>query len=106
MLYCKKCDGHLGHYCENGKRVFDVGYERLGLFCKTCAEIVENDLKNKRFVEEYKGNQIYLKDERYFPYWECQYFFNNLDDVKIRIDNPHIAIVDTNAFKFLLDEVK
>lgn len=97
-LKCKQCDKELnlkefsrGDY----KMVFDVDMQKVGLFCKEHGEEVESKLKEKRFVEEYKGSKIYCKNGNFIPYWECHYFFKSIEDVKERIDNSHVAIVDT-----------
>lgn len=101
MMKCKQCGKDLGYFNENGYIVFDVDFQRVGSFCQEHGINVENSLKEKRFVEEYKGNKIYSKDGVFFPYWGCQYFFDNLKDTKVRIDNSHIAIINKNAFKFI-----
>ena len=101
MLKCKECGKDLGHFNEYGVRVFDVGVVHVGVFCTEHGEIVENESKQKRFVEEYKGNKIYMKNGQYYPYWECQYSFDNLKNVKIRIDNSHTAVINKDAFKFI-----
>ncbi|MCA1026985.1 hypothetical protein LCM23_12865 [Cytobacillus kochii] len=101
MLKCKQCNKELSfREFTNGnyKKVLDVDLEKIGLFCKEHGEEVEFNLKEKRFVEEYKGNKIYSKDNKFIPYWECDYYFKSIDDVKERIDSSHIAIVDTRMF--------
>jgi hypothetical protein len=101
MLKCKQCNKEL-NFREfvngNYKKVLDVDLQKVGLFCKEHGEEVEEALKQERFVEEYKGNKIYCKDGSYIPYWECHYYFKSLDDVKKRIDNTHVAVVDTRMF--------
>ncbi len=101
MIACKQCGKDLGFFAEYGYRVFDVGMERVGLFCKEHSNELEKKLKNKRFIEEYKETSIYMKDGKYFPYWDCLYYFDNLDDVKIRIDNSQMAIVNLGVFKLI-----
>ncbi|QPK89803.1 hypothetical protein IEN91_05020 [Bacillus velezensis] len=102
MLKCKQCGADLGF--KNVYRVFDLGLERVGVFCQEHAEETERGLKEKRFVEEYNGSKIYSRDGKYFPYWDCQYFFDNIEDTRKRIDSPHIAIVDKQAVKLFLGE--
>lgn len=101
MLKCKQCGEDLGHYCQYGYRVFDLGLKKVGLFCEEHGRLVEENLKAKRFVEEYKGNKIYMKDGNYYPYWECPYYFDNLDDVRTRIDNSQVPYADLGVFKFI-----
>lgn len=99
MIKCRQCDKDLALNEIFGVR--DVDLQRVGVFCREHGEIVQNNLKEKRFIEEYNGNKIYSKDGEYFPYWECSYSFVTLKDTKTRIDNPQIAVVNMNAFKTL-----
>lgn len=85
MIYCKKCKNKLSFF--NIYELRDVDCKRIGIFCNICGRDTEERLKEDRFIEEYKNNRIYLKDGRYYPYWECQYFFNSLEEVKVRIDD-------------------
>ena len=71
-------------YHELSKPTF-YGY---GLFCSD--ECYENYLK-KHFVEEYRGQSIYsgtLENGEvvYVPYIGCQYYFDNLEECRKRID--------------------
>ncbi|MNW70197.1 hypothetical protein D3C74_494160 [compost metagenome] len=58
-----------------------------------------------RFVEEYKGIPIYLKDDKY-GLWGASYYFTSVQDARTRIDNKHLAYVDPNVFKFLSEQMK
>lgn len=94
---CHKCDKELTlkHFVhQECRKVLDVDLTKIGLFCTEHADEVESGLKEIRFVEEYKGNKIYSKAGSFIPYWGCNYYFKNIEDVKERIDNPHIGIVD------------
>jgi uncharacterized ParB-like nuclease family protein len=51
---------------------------------------------SSRWVADYNNNKIYEKDGKYYPYWECHYYFNTLEDCKKRIDAKHIAIMTSN----------
>jgi hypothetical protein len=85
----------------NIKRLADLDGKKLGVFCNECFTAVEQEIKDKRFVEEYKGNKIYSLDGNYAPYWECQYYFKSLEDVRVRIDNNHLAYVNPDMFRVL-----
>lgn len=104
MLKCKKCSKEL-NFTEfvngNFKKVLDVDLKKVGIFCKEHGEEIEEELKSERFVEEYKGNKIYCKDGKYIPYWECHYYYKSLKDVRNRIDNAYIAIVDIRMFRLI-----
>ncbi|MNJ67861.1 hypothetical protein D3C77_640660 [compost metagenome] len=100
--YCNDCSTEL--MIVNIRRLTDVDGARLGYYCSMCFPALDNEIKSKRFVEEYKGNKIYMKDECFYPYWECQYFFKSLLDVRNRIDNSHLAYVDPTMFHFINSE--
>lgn len=101
MVTCKMCDKELGYFAQEGVRVWDVDCRHVGVYCEEHAVETETALKEERFVEEYKNHQIYTKDGVYFPYWRCPYFFTDLEGARSRIDAPHIAVIDKNAFKYL-----
>lgn len=68
---------------KNGvKRVFVV-----------CSEACKNTYESRFFVEEYKGNKIYCIDGKYVPYFDCNYYFETLEDCKKRIDLRSLAIM-------------
>lgn len=54
---------------------------------------VECKKKNEEqyFVEEYKGHKIYCVNGRYIPYLECDYYYDTIEGVRDRIDNPHLV---------------
>lgn len=56
-----------------------------------CSE--ECKLKNEEqyFVEEYKGRKIYCVNGRYMPYLESDYWYDTIEGVRDRIDNPHLV---------------
>ncbi|OJT57361.1 hypothetical protein [Bacillus licheniformis] len=101
-MNCTRCNKYLGFYYKNAS-VIDVDCERVkGLYCEECKDTVENELKQQRFVEEYKGSQIYFKDGGYYPYWGCVYHFRSLEGARDRVDNPNTAILATNISKTII----
>ena len=56
-----------------------------------CSE--ECKLKNEEqyFVEEYKGRKIYCVNGKYMPYIESDYWYDSIEGVRDRIDNPHLV---------------
>lgn len=58
-----------------------------------CSEECKKKNEEQYFVEEYKGNKIYCVNGKYMPYLECDYWYDSIDDVKNRIDNPHLIPV-------------
>ncbi|WP_339193963.1 hypothetical protein MKY95_19365 [Paenibacillus sp. FSL P4-0176] len=102
-VYCKECNIDLTF--KNIKRLADLDGERIGLFCSGCFPKAEKILKERRFVEEYKGIPIYLKDNK-FGFWGATYYFSNLDDARVRVDNRHIAFIDTGALKFMVNHLR
>lgn len=98
-LLCKECDAKLT--MSNINRLLDLDFTKLGVYCNNCFPEAEFKIKKQRLVEEYKGNEIYCKDNRFSPYWHSQYFFNKLEDARLRIDNKHLAVVDTEMLKFM-----
>ncbi|EOO44197.1 hypothetical protein [Bacillus cereus] len=72
----------------------DVDGEKVkGLFCKDCVEQAWSDLIESRFAEKYNGRKIYCKDGKYFPYWNCAYYFKTVEECRVRIDYYNISIV-------------
>lgn len=55
-----------------------------------CSEECKRKNEEQYFIEEYKGNKIYCVNGRYMPYLECEYWYDSIDGVKYRIDNPHL----------------
>lgn len=58
-----------------------------------CSEECKIKNEYQYFVEEYKGNKIYCVDGKYMPYLESDYWYDSIDAVKDRIDNPHLVPV-------------
>lgn len=56
-----------------------------------CSEECKQKNEEQYFVEEYKGNKIYCVDGRYMPYLECDYWYDSIEGVRNRIDNPHLV---------------
>lgn len=55
-----------------------------------CSEECKDKNEDQYFVERYKGNNIYCVDGKYMPYLECEYWYDTIEGVKNRIDNPHL----------------
>ena len=55
-----------------------------------CSVECKDKNEEQYFVEEYKGNNIYCVNGKYMPYLTCDYFYDTIDGVKFRIDNPHL----------------
>lgn len=55
-----------------------------------CSEECKDKNEYQYFVERYKGNNIYCVDGKYMPYLECEYWYDTIEGVKDRIDNPHL----------------
>lgn len=56
-----------------------------------CSEECKQKNENQYLVEEYKGNKICCVNGMYMPYLECNYFYDSIEDVRDRIDNPHLV---------------
>lgn len=54
--------------------------------CNSCTNEYVDTVKRMYYVETYNNHDIYKKDGMYYPYWDCQYCFDNLQDCKDRID--------------------
>ena len=55
-----------------------------------CSEECKKKNENQYFVEKYNGNNIYCVNGRYMPYLECDYWYDSIEGVRKRIDNPHL----------------
>ena len=88
-LYCKVCDERIT--LRNITRERNIGGGSLRC-CNQCGKSEQDRLKEKYYVETYNGEDIYMKDGVYLPYFECTYCFKTLDDCKKRIDAEGIAI--------------
>lgn len=55
-----------------------------------CSEECKQKNENQYFVEKYKENNIYCVNGRYIPYLECDYWYDSIEGVRKRIDNPHL----------------
>lgn len=61
-----------------------------------CSEECKQKNEEQYFVDEYKWNKIYCVDGKYMPYLECDYWYDCIEDVKNRIDNPHLVPATLN----------
>lgn len=66
--------------------------------CSDCAEEYFETVKEQYFVEEYKGNKFYKDGDKYFPYWEAQYYFDSVEGCRVRTDDTNIAVVNMESF--------
>lgn len=71
-----------------------------------CSEECKRKNEEQYFIEEYKGNKIYCVNGRYMPYLECEYWYDSIDGVKYRIDNPHLIPVTSNIMKGLNSAIR
>lgn len=55
-----------------------------------CSKECKRKNEEQYFVEEYKGNKIYCVNGMYMPYLGCDYFYDSIEGVRGRIDNPHL----------------
>ena len=55
-----------------------------------CSKECKDKNERQYFVEKYKDNNIYCVDGKYMPYLECEYWYDTIEGVKDRIDNPHL----------------
>jgi len=97
---CKRCENLLAVFnfenFNNGKinKLKDVDGEKIkGLYCHHCVDEAHKDLMESRFLEEYKGEKIYQKDDMYLPYWGCMYHFKTLEECRIRIDASDTVVL-------------
>lgn len=68
-----------------------------------CSEECKKRNEYKYFVEEYKENKIYCVNGKYMPYLECDYWYDNIDAVKDRVDNPNLVPVTPRLLSGLRD---
>ena len=66
-----------------------------------CSEECKQKNENQYLIEEYKGNKIYCVDGKYMPYLECDYWYDTIEGVKGRIDNPNLIPVTPNLMRGL-----
>lgn len=66
-----------------------------------CSEECKQKNEEQYLIEEYKGNKIYCVNDKYMPYLECDYWYDNIEEVKKRIDNPHLIPATPNLMRGL-----
>ena len=66
-----------------------------------CSEECKRKNEERYFIEEYNGKKIYCVDGKYMPYLECDYWYDSIEGVRNRIDNPHLIPVTPNLLKGL-----
>lgn len=94
---CEKCDKTLDFLKEPIKILKDVDGQKMGTYCLSCHTSELKKMEEFRKVETYLENDIYVKNDLYYIYWECRYFFYNLEDAKRRI---HDAVVNRTGLYF------
>lgn len=58
-----------------------------------CSMKCKQKNEEQYFIEEYKGTNIYCVNGRYIPYLECDYWYDSIEGIRERIDNPHLIPV-------------
>jgi hypothetical protein len=91
-LVCIKCGKELSF--SNFGSVRSINGKAISC-CKDCSPLTIEELKQKYFCETYNNNDIYMYEGRYYPYWECAYSFNNIEDCRARIDMKGVSVVPT-----------
>lgn len=91
-LKCMNCNVEI-HF-HNWGNVRDINNKAIRC-CKNCAEEVLSNLMKERFVETCNNNDIYMFEDRYYPYWGCTYSFYTIEDCRTRIDMKGVAVVPT-----------
>ncbi|MGX6978981.1 hypothetical protein ACWN8V_06960 [Vagococcus elongatus] len=94
-LSCNNCSKPFNMHSfviREARIVRDLDFSSTGAYCSDCFHEACKSIKEKRFVEEYKGEAIYMKDGRYAPYWGASYAFDNIDDCKKRMEMKGIAV--------------
>jgi hypothetical protein len=73
-------------YGTSTHKLRDVDFEKIkGYYCSECYEASLLKLKNKRFVERYKGQEIYFKEGNY-SLWQSASYCKSLEDLHNWID--------------------
>lgn len=71
-----------------------------------CSEECKRKNEEQYFVEEYKGTRIYCIDGRYMTYLECDYWYDSIQGIRNRIDNPHLIPVAPNLLSALRGKMR
>jgi hypothetical protein len=106
---CRCCNelldwGYDAFYTGRVKKIIDVdGSKVKGMYCSDCYHKSKHDLQSERFVELYKGNPIYTKEGKFFPYWECPYKLSSLEECRQFIEQ---RIVQVEGFKKYFEGLK
>lgn len=62
--------------------------------------------EERYFIEEYNGKKIYCVDGKYMPYLECNYWYDSIEGVRGRIDNPYLIPVSSDLLNDLRDKMR
>jgi hypothetical protein len=89
-MKCIKCKKPLGF--ANWGNVRDINNKSI-CCCKDCSEDILVEYKSQRIVENYSGVDIYIFEDRYYPYWGCSYSFETIEACRKRIDMKNVAVV-------------
>ena len=60
---------------------------------RVCSQECLNKYEKSLICETYKGYNIYKIGDRYIPYLGCDYYYDSVDGVRERIDNPSMIPV-------------
>ena len=70
-----------------------------------CTEECYSVYKNQFIVEMYNNQPIYCVEidgeKQYLPYFEANYYFQNIDDCKKRMDIKGVSVVNDAVLKFM-----
>lgn len=67
-----------------------------------CSEECKQKNEEQYLIEEYKGNNIFCVNGKYMTYLECEYYYNSIEGIRNRIDNPHLIPVTPSLMHGLM----
>lgn len=87
---CNECGNVLqmdfSGYGRTTHKLRDVDHEKVkGFYCNDCYEDALTKLKNSRFVERYRDQEIYHKNSNY-SLWQSATYCKSLEDLHNWID--------------------
>lgn len=91
-IRCPNCGKELGTLSWDLMRYYPSERNKNGKKRWFCNEECIEQYKDQFCVEIYKGRKIYFieRNEKkgYVPYWDCYYYFANIEDCMKIIDAP------------------
>lgn len=88
IIKCHSCNKELGELTletfvkiKKG-RAFINGEWRTKFY---CSEECKNKYESQFIVDYVNGKPIYKIDDKYLPYYDCNYYFTNIEDCKMRM---------------------